>query len=207
MGSFGNCVLARYYARELKLLTDLHSLSQGDLTVQDFYFKLTIIWDELALMEPPKLQNVASYIALRDRRRLTRFLLRLRKEFDSIRSSLLHKSPLPMVEAALNEVLAEAIHIKSTSDYLSFSVSSPAVATVKDGSIPMPNRSTTRVTIDECSYCLEKGHRKKDFPMRCQGGGRGCGRGNGSGSTFQYQNLTFPLPKGPGGQGLSAVSN
>lgn len=147
MGSLGNFVLARYYARELKLLTDLHSLSQGDLTVQDFYFKLTIIWDELALMEPPKLQNVASYIALRDRRSLTRFLLRLRKEFDSIRSSLLHKSPLPMVEAALNEVLAEAIHIISTSDYLSFSVSSPAVGTVKDGSIPMPNRSTTRVKL------------------------------------------------------------
>ncbi len=48
----------------------------------------------------------------RDQQRLFQFLMHLRLEFESIRGQLLHKSPLPTLDVALSELIAEEIRLR-----------------------------------------------------------------------------------------------
>lgn len=67
---------------------------QGDKSVHDFYNLMTSFWDQLALMDPPELNKLDIYHTNRDEQQLVQFLMALRDEFEAIRGSILHRSPL-----------------------------------------------------------------------------------------------------------------
>ncbi|GMP41670.1 hypothetical protein CsSME_00011689 [Camellia sinensis var. sinensis] len=50
---------------------------QWDLSIQDFYIKMTGLWDQLALMEPSSLKTLDGYVEFREEGRLVQFLTAL----------------------------------------------------------------------------------------------------------------------------------
>ncbi|KAE9596296.1 putative transcription factor interactor and regulator CCHC(Zn) family [Lupinus albus] len=87
----------------------------------------------------------------------------LRNDFEGLRGSILHRTPLPSVDSVVNELLAEKVRLKSHSEK----------GIVDKGILPSPSvfatpvvkgKSQGRVNYDECSFCKEKGHWKAQCP-------------------------------------------
>ncbi|GJU40569.1 uncharacterized mitochondrial protein-like protein [Tanacetum coccineum] len=60
---------------------------ENDMSIQDFYAAMSVLWDQLALTEPPELS-----------------------------SSILHRNPLPYVDSVVSELLAEEVSLISHDD-------------------------------------------------------------------------------------------
>ncbi|KAL0397600.1 UNVERIFIED_CONTAM: Polyamine oxidase 1 [Sesamum calycinum] len=108
----------RYGQRNGPLLYQLEreiaSVSQGDLSVVDYFTKIQMLWDELVQVRPiPECTcgctctcGVAKATAdLAEQRQLMQFLMGLNDEYDTVRSQILVNEPLPSVNVAYSMVL------------------------------------------------------------------------------------------------------
>ena len=77
---------------------------------------MTDLWDQLALTESLELRSFAPYIARREEQRLVQFLMVLRDDFEGLRSTILHRSPLSSVDSLVSELFAEEIRLKSQAE-------------------------------------------------------------------------------------------
>ncbi|KAL5731432.1 hypothetical protein ACHQM5_004160 [Ranunculus cassubicifolius] len=121
---------------------------------------MTTLWDELAVTESTELRVFAPYVTRREEQRLVQFLMALRDDFEGLRGSILHRSPLPSV---VSELLAEEIRFKSQAMKAHVSVPSSSV-------LAMPYRpsSTSQhkppAIPNDCHYCKESGHWMNNCP-------------------------------------------
>ncbi|XP_050134651.1 uncharacterized protein LOC126610561 [Malus sylvestris] len=144
------------FAKRYQLEMEIRGSQQGDKSIQDFYNDMTCLWDQLALTEPDGLSNDELYCKYREEQRLVQFLMPLRSEFETLRSSILHRTPLPSVDSVLHELQAEEVRVQSHSLSL---VNPSALAT----SFRPQNQQRVK-NIDQCSYCKEQGHWKNQCP-------------------------------------------
>ena len=72
---------------------------------------MTDLWDQLALTESAKLKACDAYIERREQQHLVYFLIALHNDFEGLRGSILHRSPLSYVEYVVSELLAETIRL------------------------------------------------------------------------------------------------
>lgn len=100
------------FAKRYELEMSIQNATQKDKSIQEFYNEMTTYWDQLALMEPSDVQSLASYVQYREENRLVQFLMVLRTQFEPLRGAILHKSPLPMVDGAVHELIAEETRLK-----------------------------------------------------------------------------------------------
>lgn len=162
--------LARLYmqsnfAKRYQLEMDIRAARQGDQSIQEFYTIMTGFWDQLALTGPADLSLNASYCTYREEQRLVQFLMALRDDFEALRGSILHRSPLPHVDFIVNELLAEEVRFKSHAGKGILPAPTQTVLAVPSKYPPNgQNRYRTRVAIDECSFCKQKGHWKTQCP-------------------------------------------
>jgi len=63
---------------------------------------MTDLWNQLALIELAKLKACGAYIEHREQQRLIQFLTTLRSDFEGLRGSIMHRSPLPFVDSVVN---------------------------------------------------------------------------------------------------------
>jgi hypothetical protein len=85
---------------------------------------------------------------------LVQFLTALRNDFEGLRGSILHRSPLSSVDSVVSELLAEKIHLQSYSEKEILSTSNPFVLAVPSKPLSnIHNKSYTRVDFDVCSFC------------------------------------------------------
>ena len=136
---------------------DLREAKQGERSIQEFYLYLTELWDQLALMDPTELAKDSTYQILREEHKLVELLMALRDNFENLRSSMLHRSPLPTVSIAVNELLAKETRLKSLR-LMSHSGSSQVFTTGSQGLIHVSGKPKSKIVMDECAYCHEKGH-------------------------------------------------
>lgn len=70
---------------------------------------MTSLWDQLALMEPhfKTKEDAKTFRNYKQEIQLVQFLMALRSDFEHVQGLLLHRSPLPSVDAALSELLVE----------------------------------------------------------------------------------------------------
>jgi hypothetical protein len=153
------------FAKRYQLESDIRALKQNNMTIQDFYSAMSNLWDQLALMESAELKAVKAYIDQREEQRLVQFLMALRDDFEGLRGSILHRTPLPKVDSVVNELLAEEIRLKYHSNSISDkgTLSTPPsvfVAPVHKGK----PQGRVGLGIDECAFCKEKGHWKTQCP-------------------------------------------
>ncbi|XP_031257396.1 uncharacterized protein LOC116115383 [Pistacia vera] len=116
------------------------------------------LWDQLALIESEELKACGAYIVRREQQRLVQFLTALRSDFEGLRGSILHRSPLLSIDSIVSELLAEEIRLKSHSEKGIFSTSNPSVLAIPSKPVfNNQNKPYTRVAFDECSFCKQKG--------------------------------------------------
>ena len=83
----------------------------------------------------------------------------LGNDFEGLRGSVLHGSPLPFIESVVSELLVEEIHLKSHSEKGILFALNPYVLVVPS-KMPLnsQNKTYTWVAFDECIFCKQKGH-------------------------------------------------
>jgi hypothetical protein len=153
------------FAKRYQLESDIRALKQNNMTIQDFYSAMSNLWDQLALMESAELKAVKAYIDQREEQHLVQFLMALRDDFEGLRGSILHRTPLPKVDSVVNELLAEEIRLKYHSNSISDkrTLSTPPSVFVAPDHKGKP-QGRVGLGIDECAFCKEKGHWKTQCP-------------------------------------------
>lgn len=99
------------FAKQYQLENDIRALHQKNMSIQEFYSAMTDLWDQLALTESAELKACGAYIERKEQQRLIQFLTALRSDFEGLRGSILHRSPLPSVDSVVSELLAEEIRL------------------------------------------------------------------------------------------------
>ncbi|GMP70396.1 hypothetical protein CsSME_00029266 [Camellia sinensis var. sinensis] len=160
------------FAKRYELETTIQGARQRDQTIQDFYIEMTGLWDQLALMEPPSLKILDAYIEFREQGRLVQFLTALSPQYEAIRGGILHRSPLPSVDAIVRELLSEETRLKTASQTLPPSV---FLAPAKPPLLSTPPSHQLQATtkpkrgplgLDECAFCHQRGHWKNNCPKK-----------------------------------------
>lgn len=101
---FGECNGPLLY----QIQREISTVTQGNLTVAQYYTKLKKFWDELACLTPvPECTCGApkSVTEALDSNKLIQFLIGLSDAYDSIRGQILLMEPLPSVNKAYSMVL------------------------------------------------------------------------------------------------------
>jgi hypothetical protein len=74
---------------------------------------MTDLWDQFVLTESAELKACGAYIESREQQRLVQFLTTVHNDFEGLRGSIVHRSPLPSIDSVVSELLAEEIHLQS----------------------------------------------------------------------------------------------
>lgn len=95
--------LARLYTqsdfvKQYQLESDLWALHQNDVNIQQFYFAIIDLWDQLAFTEPEQLRTYDPCLAFREEQRLVQFVMALHDDFEGIRGNIMHRHPRPFVD-------------------------------------------------------------------------------------------------------------
>ena len=108
----------------------------------------------IALTKSNELNACGAYIARREKQILVQFLMALRTDFEGLRGSILHRSPLPSIDSVVSELLVEETCLKSHSEKGNLSTPNPSVLIVPSkSSSNNQNRTSTRAAFDEYSFC------------------------------------------------------
>ncbi|KZV19737.1 hypothetical protein F511_28599 [Dorcoceras hygrometricum] len=67
------------------------------MSIQEFYYVMSNLWDQLALTESERLRVFDPYIAHREEQCLVHFLMDLRNDFEGLRGTILHHYPLHLL--------------------------------------------------------------------------------------------------------------
>ncbi|KAA0064060.1 Retrovirus-related Pol polyprotein from transposon TNT 1-94 [Cucumis melo var. makuwa] len=154
---FKSVGLAHYY----QLHNNLVNLNQeAGQSVNEYLVVLQPIWTQLDQANISK-----------DHLRLIKVLMGLRPEYESVRAALLHRSPLPSLDAAIQEILFEekrlGINLSNYSDVVLASTYSPPGAS---STFCKNCKLTGHKFIDcpkiECRYCHKPGHILDNCPIK-----------------------------------------
>ncbi|KAF9598693.1 hypothetical protein IFM89_029943 [Coptis chinensis] len=123
---------------------------------------MTTIWDQLNMIDSLELLAFKPYANKRKRQKLFLFFLALQDEFESIRGSILHRSPgspLPDLDTVISELLAEEERLNTQAGQLSTPLTLTVFAT------PHRQFNNSRQwkhcgpqSSDECRYRHDLGH-------------------------------------------------
>ncbi|KAL0419303.1 UNVERIFIED_CONTAM: hypothetical protein Sradi_1343800 [Sesamum radiatum] len=84
---------------------------QPGQTIHIYISLLQTLWDQLAICDLvwPNVEATKVYADFRDRQHVWHLLMTLRDEFDYVRSSLLHWSPLSKLDTIIKDLISEEI--------------------------------------------------------------------------------------------------
>jgi hypothetical protein len=117
---------------------------------------MTNLWDQLALTKSAKLKACGAYINRREQQQLVQFLTALRNDFEGLRGSIMHCSPLSFVDSVVSELLVEEIHLQSYFEKEIISTSNLFVLAIPSKSfLNHQNKPYTKVVFDECNFCKQ----------------------------------------------------
>ncbi|XP_058110625.1 uncharacterized protein LOC131253587 [Magnolia sinica] len=128
-------------------------------SIADFYSQTNHLWEQLSAADP-KLEcskDIQTFATWLDRRKFMHFMMALQDNFESTRASLLHRQPLPTLDAAVAELISEETR-RSTMQMQS---SDMVMATASNGaSQSFAGRSSSQSTSKPgfCKWCKRTGH-------------------------------------------------
>jgi hypothetical protein len=163
-------------AREHHLMVTLYQLRQdpGE-RITAFHSRMRFLWDQLAASEPViKSVSDAKLVSThRERTRLHQFLMGVLDDFESVRSQLLNRSPLPTVNQAVNDLVREETRLKS---HRSSQPHTTVLATPVsvDPTVTAPPKSHDKRRSNKknshliCAFCKHRGHTIDQYNMRAR---------------------------------------
>uniref|UniRef100_A0A2N9GH63 Integrase catalytic domain-containing protein n=1 Tax=Fagus sylvatica TaxID=28930 RepID=A0A2N9GH63_FAGSY len=140
-----------------------------------FHSRMRFLWDQLATSEPV-IRSVfdAKLVSThRERTRLHQFLMGVLDDFESVRSQLLNRSPLPTVNQAVNDLVREETRLKThrSSQPHTTVLATPALV---DPTVTAPpkghdkRRSNQKNSHLICAFCKHRGHTIDRCNMRAR---------------------------------------
>ncbi|RVW32186.1 Retrovirus-related Pol polyprotein from transposon RE2 [Vitis vinifera] len=175
-------------ARRFQLEHVIAMFQHGSLSIQDYYSAFLTLWHEYAdlVTADVPIAALSTIQTIHATTRRDQFLMKLRPEYESVRSSLLNRSPVPSLDICFGELLHEE-QCLSTQAILEQSHGSSGTTTVayaaQGRGPPMHSKNLQCFCCKEyghiaatcpkkfCSYCKKKGHIIKECrirPQNCQ---------------------------------------
>ncbi|KAA8517060.1 hypothetical protein F0562_017122 [Nyssa sinensis] len=141
------------------LLPRLGNAKDTGQSIADFYSQTNHLWEQLSAADPKLAcaQDIQTFAAWLDRRKFMHFMMALRDDFESTRASLLHRQPLPTLDAAVSELISEETR-RST---MKMQSSDMVLATASRGPSPSSTgrpSSQSNSPIRLCQWCNFRGH-------------------------------------------------
>ncbi|XP_031277683.1 uncharacterized protein LOC116136110 [Pistacia vera] len=119
-------------ARRSQLEYEIASYTQGDLSIQDFFFGFNNIWAEFTdiiyVKVPEESLSVVQEIHAQSKQ--DQFLMKLRPEFEATCSNLMNRNPMPSLDVCFGELLREEQRLTTQATYQHDKMISNAVAYV-----------------------------------------------------------------------------
>ncbi|KAL0447877.1 UNVERIFIED_CONTAM: Retrovirus-related Pol polyprotein from transposon RE2 [Sesamum latifolium] len=177
---------------------EISSISQGDLSITDYYTKLRKLWDELACLDPLPICTCAAHRGMVSREashQLMQFLMGLSSPFANVRSQIFVMDPRPDVVKAfamllnVEKELQVQIQLPEHSKTLAFKLEHKEEQNIMPSLCHIKARSFVDKRTLFCDHCQRNGHTKdtclklhgtpdwyKDLAdKKRKGGGRGRG--------------------------------
>ncbi|KAF5479245.1 hypothetical protein F2P56_000081 [Juglans regia] len=202
-------------ARRFQLEHAIAMFQHGSFSIQDYYSAFLTLWQEytdLVIADVPE-AALSTIQKLHVTSQRDQFLMKLCPEYESVRSSLLNRSPVPSMDICFGELLREEQRL-STQAILEQSHGSSGTATVAyaaqgQGS-PMTSKNlqcfcckayghiAANCPKKYCSYCKKNGHIIKECRIRPQ---------NRQAQAFQTSVSAFPGATSAAHDSSSGVSS
>jgi hypothetical protein len=152
-------------ARRFQLEHAIAMFQHGSLSIQDYYSAFLTLWQEYAALVTAEVLVAAlsTIQTLHATTQRDQILMKLRPEYESVRSSLLNRSPVPSLDVCFGELLREEQRL-STQTILEQSHGSSGPATVafsaQGRGPPMHSRTL------QCFCCKASGHIAANCPKK-----------------------------------------
>ncbi|XP_065865575.1 uncharacterized protein [Euphorbia lathyris] len=157
-----------------QLRKEISSLSQGNLSLVDYFNKIKRRWDELAEIKP--LLSCTCGEARRqaqdqlEEEQLMQFLSGLHIDFDNVREQILIQEPLPSVNKAYSMLMRierqrSMSNTEMKDDFVNLSKSQNNKSNTRNGGKKYQNRGQSSDTSKDdkfCTHCKKPGHEKVD---------------------------------------------
>ena len=151
-------------------MKDIHSLEQGNKSVEVYFHKLKGLWDEYTVLEPTVPCSCGSQKTQVDReqkRKLLQFLMGLHESNATVRGQILMMNPLPSLSQAYAYVKQDE---KARQGYQSLVPAASPVSNALLRSSASPDVTTNNKklpptnpakSVIKCSHCNYNGHTKE----------------------------------------------
>ncbi|KAL2235368.1 UNVERIFIED_CONTAM: Retrovirus-related Pol polyprotein from transposon RE1 [Sesamum indicum] len=156
-----------------KLQREISSISQGNMSMTEYYTKLKQLWDELICLMPPAVCSCGLCVCgcnkikaeQSDASQLIQFLMGLNDSYDNIRSQILVLEPLPLVNKAYSTVLRVERRRLVNSEYSEVGEASAMKAYEYKHKTGPKNFTRSKGPTDKrhlfCEHCSRNGHNKE----------------------------------------------
>ena len=144
-------------ARQFHLECEIAEYTQGNLSVQDYYSGFRTLWSEYdSIKYVDVADNVLTVIQdLQASSQRDQFLMKLRNEFESVRSALMNRTPLPSLDVCLNELLREEQRLMTSAHIAQQKNDTYSVAFLANKTSQPPPRDLSKT---QCYSCQKFGH-------------------------------------------------
>jgi len=96
-------------ARRFKLELELGQLSQVSMSIQEFYSSFVNLWAEYTDIVDASvpLEGLIAIQSVHETNKRDQFLMKSREEFETIRSNMMNREPVPFLDICVGELLRE----------------------------------------------------------------------------------------------------
>lgn len=168
-------------ARRFQLEHDIAISQQESLSISEFYSHFTNLWAEYTdiVHENLTADGLKSVQLVHETTKRDQFLMKLRSDFEGIRSNLMNRNPVPSLDSCLNELLREEQRLLTQTSMEQQKSTSVPVAYAAQGKPRGRDMSAVQCFCCKgfghlaancskkyCNYCKKNGHIIKECPIR-----------------------------------------
>ncbi|XP_049394911.1 uncharacterized protein LOC125859256 [Solanum stenotomum] len=167
--------------RHFQLEHEFAMYSQGDLSVQDYFSRFQNLWAEFTDSVYTKIPSKSLSIiqGVHEQSKRDQFLMKLRSDFENVRSNLMNRDPSPSLEVCFRELLREEQRRFTQNAFHQGNVVTVAFAAQGKGKGMDMTRTqcynckkyghiASNCGKKFCNYCKQQGHIIKECPTRPQ---------------------------------------
>ncbi|KAJ8747052.1 hypothetical protein K2173_011373 [Erythroxylum novogranatense] len=150
-------------ARRFQLENDIANYSQGSLSIQEYFSGFQNLWAEFTDIVYAKVpaESLSIIQDIHEQSKRDQFLMKLRYEFEAVRSNLMSREPSPSLDICFENIVTVAFAAQGTRKGRDMSK-------IKCYSCKEYGHIATHCKKKYCNYCKQQGHIIKECPTRPQ---------------------------------------